>query len=97
MTITTKPIPKEKINKAPVRRPTQMTPEAFKEARIGLGLSQQALADLAGTGRVPISNMESGKIRVNGQWKLIIDLLQERENLRRLLGQEPTFKCKGLK
>lgn len=74
-----------------------MAPEEFKKARIDLGLSQQALANLAGTGRVSVTNMETGTIRINGQWKLIIELLQERERTREFFGQEPTFKGKGLK
>lgn len=89
---------KKTTNKAklpPQRRPAVMTPEAFKEARISLGLSQQALADLADTGRATINNMETGKSRVNGLWRLLLELLKEREEIREILG-ESTPKSKGL-
>ena len=79
----------------PQRRPAVMTPEEFKEARIALSLSQQALADLADTGRATINNMETGKSRVTGLWRLLLDLLKEREEIREIL-RETTPKSKGL-
>ena len=96
MTIQKKTI--KAANKAkspPQRRPAVMTPEEFKEARISLGLSQQALADLADTGRATINNIETGKSRVTGLWMLLLSLLREREEIRELLG-ESTPKSKDL-
>ena len=81
--MTEKSTPK-KVYKAPKRRPTTMSPEEFKQARMSLGMSQQELADLAGTGRVSIMRMETGRIRVNGLWRLILKLLKEREDMKRL-------------
>lgn len=98
--MTTKPV-YEKIQRKqfipPPKRPASMTPEEFKKARITLGLSQQALASLVETGRSTIINIETGKSRATGLWKLALNLLQERENTLKAMGREPSFKGKGLK